>query len=200
MGDCVMTETSWATLRELLVIKYEDFRKRLTRRLGSDDLAKELLHETYLHLSRADQPAPIRRPESYLFRIALNVAAGQRRSEPREATRLEIEAAIGVVDEAAQTERAVAARFDLAVLERAIEDLPQRRRSIFLAARVQEQPIQAIADSLGISRRLVELELKQALIFCAARLERPVTQRFGPKRPAASYTVKGDCEAEEGLS
>jgi len=198
-----MSEASWAMLRDLLVARYEEFRKRLARRLGSDDLARESLHETYLHLDRAAEPAAIRRPESYLFRIALNVAAGQKRSQARAATPLEIEAAIELADEAAEIERTVQARFDLAALERAIEDLPPRQRRIFLAARVQETPIQAIADSLGISRRLVELELKRALAYCAARLDRQVTRRFGPKQVEASYGMKGsmktDGEMKESL-
>lgn len=194
-----MTESSWNMLRDLLVAKYDSFRKRLARRLGSDDLARELLHETYLRLDCPDGPSSIRHPEPYLFRTALNIAADWHRAEGRKATIQEIEAAIELVDETARPEESAAARLDLAALERAIQELPPRRRTIFLSARVDEQPIQAIADSLGISRRLVELELKQALIHCSDRLDRPVIQRFGPKAAKSSYTMRDDGESEDAL-
>lgn len=194
-----MTATTWATLRELLVAKYDDFYKRLRRRLGSGDVAQEVLHDTYLQLSQPGEPAFVRRPEAYLYRIALNVAAGRKRTEARRATPLEIEAAIELVDEAAHTDRTVEARFDLEALARAIEELPLRQRSIFLAARVEGLPIQAIATSFGISRRLVEMELRKALDHCAARLDRQMVRRFRAAEPKASYILKGDCEIDEGL-
>ena len=176
-----MSETSWERLRERFAIKYDSFRVRLRRRLGSDDLAQETLHETWLQLARAGAPRSVERPDSYLFGIALNVAAGLKRGEARHANRLEIEAAIEFADEAARPDEAVEARFDLEELERAIRELPPRRRVILLAARVQEMPIQAIADKLGLSRRSVEVELKRAIEYCADRLGRPVVRRFGPK-------------------
>jgi RNA polymerase sigma-70 factor (ECF subfamily) len=191
--------TSWAALRELLIVKYEDFRHQLKRRLGSDDLAQETLHETYLKLDRADQLSAIQRPDSYLFRMALNVAASRRRDASREATRVEIEAALDFADEAAETDRMVEDRLDLEMLQRAIEELPPRQKAVLLAARMQEWPAWRVAESLGISQRLVELELKRALEHCAMRLDRQVTKRFGPQRKKASYPVEGDGEVEETL-
>ncbi len=191
-----MSETTWAGLRQLLVVKYDDLRERLRRRLGSDELAHESLHEAYLHLSRTGERTAVQRPESYLFRIALNLAASQKRSMGRQATPQEIEAVLELVDETAQTEKMVEARLDLATLERAIEELPPRRRSIFFAVRVQEVPIQDVANSLGVSRRLVEIELKRALAYCAARLDRTVTRRFGPKPSNESNPLKRDREID----
>ncbi len=181
-----MTETGRATLSELLILRYEDFRRRLARRLGSNDLARESLHETYLQLTRVPEPAAVHSPDSYLFRIALNMAASLRRVEARQASPLEIETAINFVDETARPEQAAGAVFDLERLEQAIRELPPRRRAIFLAVRVEGQSIQTITDVLGLSRRSVELELKRAIEHCAKRLGRPVTRRFGPKAPESS--------------
>jgi RNA polymerase sigma factor (sigma-70 family) len=195
-----MTDASWTILRSTLVAKYDDFRRRLARRLGSDDLAKETLHETYLQLSRTDTPIAVQRPESYLFRVALNIAAGQRRAAARRASHVEIEAAFTLADELADSDRKVVARFDIELLENAIEELPKRQRTIFLAARVQELPIQVIADALGISTRSVELELKRALAYCAGRLDREVVQRFGPKPSKASYKMREGVDPNEDPS
>ncbi len=181
-----MSETSWEALRERFIVKYDSFRARLRRRLGSDDLARESLHETWLQLARSDATRSVLQPDSYLFGIALNMAAGLKRAETRHASRVEIEAAIDFADEAAGPAEIVEARFNLKELERAIQELPPRRRTILLAVRIQEIPIQTIAESLGLSRRMVEIELKRAIEYCAGRLGRPVTRRFGPKPPEAT--------------
>ena len=178
-----MSETSWEALRERFIVKYDSFRSRLRKRLGSDDLARESLQETWLQLARPGGTHPVAQPDSYLFGIALNMAAGLKRTEARHAGRLEIESALEFADEAAGPDRIVEARFNLQELEHALRELSPRRRAILLAARIQELPIQTIADQLGLSRRMVEIELKHAIAFCAGRLDRPVIQRFGPKPP-----------------
>jgi RNA polymerase sigma factor (sigma-70 family) len=176
-----VSDTSWESLRERFIFKYDVFRARLRKRLGSDELARESLQETWLQLARSDGARSVLQPDSYLYGIALNMAAGLRRAETRHASRLEIEAAIDFADEAAGPAEIVEARFNLKELERAIRDLPPRQRTILLAARIQDVPIASIANSLGLSRRMVEIELKRAIEHCAGHLGRPVTRRFGPK-------------------
>lgn len=184
-----MSENGWEALRQRFIANYDGFRARLRKRLGSDDLARESLQETWLQLARADGARAIAQPDSYLFGMALNMAAGLKRAEARHASRAEIEAAIECADETAGPAEIVEGRFALAELERAIAELPPRRRAILLAARIQETPIQGIADSLRLSRRMVEMELKAALDHCAVRLERRVVKRFGP-RPSESTRIE----------
>ena len=43
-----MTDATWVALRQRLVEKYDELRIMLTGRLGSDDLARETLHETWI--------------------------------------------------------------------------------------------------------------------------------------------------------
>jgi hypothetical protein len=50
-----MTETTWTTLRQVLVERYDELRRRLARRLG-DEKARETLHETWLHLRDKNGP------------------------------------------------------------------------------------------------------------------------------------------------
>jgi RNA polymerase sigma factor (sigma-70 family) len=162
-----VNETNWEALRERFVIKYDSFRARL----GSDDLAQESLHETWLQLARSDGTRSVLQPDSYLFGIALNMAAGLKRAETRHASRMEIEAAIDFADETAGPAEIVEARFNLMELERAIQELPARRRAILLAARIQDTPIQTIADSLGLSRRMVEIDKNAILRIVLPRRE-----------------------------
>ena len=68
-----MTIDSISSLRTLLLAEYVDFDRRLTRRLGSPDLASEALNETYLRLEGMRELGPVRSPKAYLFRIAPRV-------------------------------------------------------------------------------------------------------------------------------
>jgi len=107
--------------------------------------------------------------------------------ERRRAPAGEIGALLDVADDAPSPDREIEARSEVAALERAIEELSPRRRTILLASRVQQLPLRQIAERLGVSQRLVEIELKQALAHCAERLERPLTQRFGPGAAKPSF-------------
>jgi RNA polymerase sigma-70 factor (ECF subfamily) len=57
---------------------------------------------------------------------------------------------------------------------------------------VEGKRLSDIAEQLGISQRLVEKELKLALMLCGARLNRDIVQRFGP---GASQASKGQAAA-----
>jgi RNA polymerase sigma factor (sigma-70 family) len=175
-----MTESPWTALRQLLADHYDDFRKRLTRRLGSDDLARETLHETWLHLHGRNTIGTIENPSSYLLRTAFNLATDRGLKEARIARRIEIKAVLEIADEMPGPERDVEARRDIAMLERALEELTPRRRAILLASRLEGLTLREIAERLGISQRLVEIELKHAVEHCAERLDRKMTRRFGP--------------------
>jgi RNA polymerase sigma-70 factor (ECF subfamily) len=183
-----MTETNWTTLRQLLVDRYEDFRRRLARRLGSTDLATEVLHETYLRLDRGSAELGIvNNPKAYLYRTALNVAADRHRSaEGRRLNNLEIDALRGIADAALDPAKAMEARLEVTMLERALDELTPRRRAILIAARLEEVPHVEIAARFGISTRMVEKELRSALIHCGQRLEIKLTSRFGRRPPETS--------------
>lgn len=176
-----MSDTSWATLRQLLVERYDVLRIRLTRRLGSADLASETLHETYLHLDRSGPLGHVRNPDALLFRVAANIAADHNRRERRLAKQRDIRALLTVPDEAPSPAQITEMRQEIACLEAAIEELPPRRRTILLLSRIEGVPLRKIAARLEISQRLVEIELKHALDHCAERVGRPVIKKFGPK-------------------
>jgi len=158
-----------------------ELRRRLRRRLGSDELVNDVLQETYLRVERmGDTSVVSHNPEGYLFRMALNVAADQRQAESRYLTGEEVEELLHFADDALDPARIVHARIEVAALERAMEELTERQRAILIAARVDDLPQQEIADRFRISVRMVGKELKRALEHCGQRLDRRVVQRFGP--------------------
>jgi RNA polymerase sigma factor (sigma-70 family) len=176
-----MTATTLEELRQVLADKYEELKRRLTRRTGSEDLASEVLHETWLRLGAASEQSPVRSPGAYIFRSAINIAADRRRADDRRASALEISEILDVADETSDPARSVEARLDLEMLEHALEELTDRRRTILLASRLHGYTLRQIAERLQISQRMVEIELKHALEHCAERLKRKLTRHFGPQ-------------------
>jgi RNA polymerase sigma-70 factor (ECF subfamily) len=175
-----------ATLRQLLVGQYDELRTVLARRLGSEDLANEALQETYLRLRRPARLGAIASPRHYLLTIATNIARMSFRRGRRWADLSELDAALGFADESPNPEQNLLARADIEVLQRAFDELTPRRRQIIFAARVEGIQLARIAERMGISKTLVEKELRSALMFCADRVGKEMVQKYGLREPQAS--------------
>jgi RNA polymerase sigma-70 factor (ECF subfamily) len=188
MGGWVVADTNRALLRSVLLADYRDFLDGLKRRLGSADLAGEALQETFLHLDRVPQAKPVHSPKSYLYRIAVNIAIDRRRAEARRLTCGEVESLIDIADPAPNPEQIVEARSEVEHLKRAVAELPERRREILLAARLDDVPNREIAKRYGVTVRTIEIELKAEVAHCASRLERRLALRYG-SFPAGSPSV-----------
>jgi RNA polymerase sigma-70 factor (ECF subfamily) len=112
----IMTETTWVTLRRRLVERYDELRVLLTRRLGSEELARETLHETWLRLDRVDDVAVMQNPDAYLGRMALNLATDRQRLETRRARRSDVNAILeDIVDDAPGQAEKFESRRNLAI-------------------------------------------------------------------------------------
>jgi len=167
----MMSDSVWASLRQTITLHYEEIKTRLTRSLGSRELADDVLHETFLRLHRSEAIGAIRQPQSYIFRIALNIAADRRREERRRASHAEILAAIRLHEEQPNLSREIEARSDVEALKRALAQLPPRRRAILIAARVDGLSHETIAERFDISRTMVQKELRRAIRHCVEYLE-----------------------------
>jgi RNA polymerase sigma-70 factor (ECF subfamily) len=167
-----MTDHSLAIIRRLFVDHYDDLKRRLTKRVGSDDLAGDAMHDAWLRLQSAEAIGIVQSPYNYVFRIVLNAANDQRRLQKRHASAVEIESLLELPDEMPGPEKTALARSDLETFKAILAELPARRRAIFLAARIGNIPRQIIADRLGVSRRLVAKELLLAHRYCVARYKK----------------------------
>lgn len=169
-------------LRQWLVSRYDELRRRLTRRLGSDDAATEVLHETWLRLGQVGEVGVIRKPDSYLYRMALNVAVDRGRAETRWARKAQIEALLSSESDELDPEHVATMRSEMAALERALSELPARSRGVFMAALIEELPYREIAERFGISLRSVEREVSRAFDHCAKSMEKsPARRRIAPR-------------------
>ncbi|MDG2527264.1 RNA polymerase sigma factor [Caulobacter endophyticus] len=157
-----MSDSSWTGLRERLLDRYDDFVRKLTRRLGSADLAREAVHETFLRLQRTDPSEPVRNLDAYLFRTAINIAKNKRKVESRYLTFSETEALVGIPDDTPDPARVAESRSEVALLVRALAELPPRRRAIFEASWAGGVPHATLAATHNVHLRTIQRELELA--------------------------------------
>jgi len=160
-----MTEPSWAGLRHRLLERYDEFVRKLSRRVGSADLAREIIHETYLRLERIGDIGPIQNPDGYIFRTAVNIAKNRSVKEGRYLNASETDMLIGIADDTPDPARIVEARSETALLRRALAQLPPRQREIFEASWADETPHAELAVRYGVHLRTIQRELEQATGF-----------------------------------
>lgn len=178
MGEAV-SDTSGGgrqTLRQILVARYDSLIQKLTRRLGSADLADDALHDAWLRLESAPEPSDVRDPFAYILRVAANLGTDRRRKDQRRAAILGLQhdhiEADDIADEAPDPERVAAARSEWDTLKGALISLPSRRQAIFLAAFVEEVAYDEIARRHGVTVRTIQTEVKRALEHCVQELGR----------------------------
>ena len=186
-----MSESGRDPLRELLLVDYDRLRTQLARRLGSVDRANDALQDTWIRLQAGGAIGMVQRLRPYLLSIATNIALKRRLSERETVTIDDARAALDLADDAPDPERIAEARSEMLALDAALDELTPRRRDILLAARVKGMQLSEIARRHGISQRMVELELRSALMHCGQRLGRKVVRRFGP-RPGEGLTDRND--------
>ena len=163
-------DTSWSALRRLLVDQYDDFRQRLTHRLGSVDAAHETLHELYLRMDRSDTAGTLQNPRAYILASAVNLARDRWRTEQRRAQRIDVNALYELIDENPGPDRIAEGKLNFEALRRALDELTHRQREIMIAVHFEHLTQPQVAKRLNISSRLVRIELKRALEQCEASL------------------------------
>lgn len=191
-----MNDLSRTTLRQLLLGGYGELKARLTQRLGSAELAGEVLQDAWLRLERAAPAEPVRLPQAYLLRIAYNLALKRRQAGREMVTLDDARNVLDLADDAPDPETVAEARSEVALLRQAVAELTERQREILYASRLDNVPLAELADRYGISQRWVERELRYAVLHCARRLDRKVVQRFGPK-PREGSINEGDDAREK---
>lgn len=185
-----MTEKGWAVLRRHLEAHYLDFKQRLTRNLGSSDLAGDALHDTWLRLERGGELTAVNNPDSYLYSMAINIASNQRRARARHLSAAEVEAILDVADDKPDAIRELEDRAELAALADIIGELPPRQRAILLAARLHGTSRSDLAARFEVSERFIQKELRAAHEYCSDRLEKIRSARFRLPRRDVSKRVE----------
>ncbi|MBY4676364.1 RNA polymerase sigma factor [Marinobacterium arenosum] len=143
----------------------------LQRMVKDPHIAEELLHDTFIRLSRMPALSSIRQPKSFLLKVASNLALDHLRQCQRQPDS-------GGEEELAEQASSEPGQLDLLLQERrqrrlreAIDQLPPRARETLLLVRYRELTLREAAQELGISQTMVEKHLKNALQKCRAVLQ-----------------------------
>lgn len=185
-----MTQASWTSLQQRLLSRYDDLKRRLTRHLGSPELAGDALHDTWLRLQRGGELDPVRSPDTYLLRIAINMGRDNLRAENRIVSTTDAQTLLGIADDTPDAERDAEARSELRLLTTVMAELPARQKAILLAARVEGLGRAEIAQRYGVSVRYVHRELQAAHDYCAERLEKIAANEFRSDARETSLSQK----------
>lgn len=168
----MMTQTTRYLLITLLTESYVSLRRRLSRRLGSEDVASEALHETWLDFSKAKELGPVQNADSYVYRSALNKGNRILKAEQRYLGAIEIGELFDLADEAPDPERVAAAKSEVRHLEHMLDSLTKRQRAVFLECYIDDGSYAELAERFGVTTRTIQSEMREAVIKIALRLDK----------------------------
>lgn len=167
-----MEEADRRSLLRHLAQRYDELMRRLVPRLGVVE-AEDALQDAYLRIGQAEAVPAVNDPSAYLLRVAKNAAADRRRTFRRQRLDdVEVARLMEIEDNTPSPAAILESREELDRLSAALSELPERRRAIFLAARVEELPHQFIAARFGVSVRTVANEIDRTLEHCGQRLKK----------------------------
>lgn len=128
--------------------------------------ADDIVQDTWLRIIRTSL-ADVEHPRAFLSRVALNLFRDRhRREKVRKAhLRLVLASDCNTIDPNAMAEQESELE-----LERAILDLPDNLRDVFVLSRFRRMTNRDIASHLGISVKTVEWRIGKAIELCTGRL------------------------------
>nr|WP_316629367.1 RNA polymerase sigma factor [uncultured Brevundimonas sp.] len=168
-----MTDTSQTRLRGHLVTHYDSLLSRVTARLGSRERARDALQDAFVKLSGDAVLEEVRHPTTYLFRMALNIAANSRRKDDRLLGFDEVSSLLDVPDDAADPSRVLEARSEVQIVKQVMAAMSPRRFEICSAAWLEGESTLDIAQKRKMPLRTVQHELRQASLEIQKALARP---------------------------
>ncbi len=132
----------------------------LTRDLSQ---AEDLVQDTFLNVWNNHEKLKLKDSiKSYLYRCVYNLFIDRYRAKKRHIAMLE-DLRLSVAVEA-ESERHIYDEKHINILKRLIDDLPEKRKEIFILNKIQGYKYKEIAEQLNISERTVESQLRKALI------------------------------------
>ncbi len=161
--------TARPSVEEIFERRYEDLVRFVRYRIRDPDEARDLAQEAFLRLLRQDRAELIKRPESYLFRIAANLAYEHRLRLDRRGT--ETGHAEGVADRSGSPEPRAGDQEHLRRIDDAFNRLPPLPRAALLLQRRDGLSYAEIAARLGTTRHMVKKHLSRAMAACRAALD-----------------------------
>ncbi len=158
-------------LTTLFIAHQHEIGGYLQRKVGDAADAADLYQDAFLRVAQLDRPEKIENPLGFIFTTVANLARDHMRRFIRRkkfaASELDYEVAVSE----STPEDVFLARERDDTLQKAIDSLPPKTRSVFLKYYVEGGSYREIGEQFGISPRTVEYHLRQALAYCRAEAQ-----------------------------
>ncbi|KKJ77923.1 hypothetical protein WH95_05760 [Kiloniella litopenaei] len=141
--------------------------------LGDDFHAEDVVQDAYFQFVKATQEKNVVEPLAYLYGIVRNRCFDLQRKLARDQSRddLDANAALSLLlEDKPSVERDVAARQELEVVRKALDELPERCRIAFEMHRFGNFTYKEISEKLGVSMGTAHSLVLQALEYCSEKL------------------------------
>jgi RNA polymerase sigma factor (sigma-70 family) len=159
------------SLGQAYVRNYNKMRAFLLRRTGDPDAADELIQEAWLHIAdRAEDPS-IENPDAWLQTIVVKLSLRWiRKHRFRSIPQEPLTESIQVPDAQPGAERMMQDRQKLSFLRALVDEMPPRRRAVFILYRGGGLSLGETAEQLGISINTVKVQMAEAMEFLRNRM------------------------------
>lgn len=174
MSDPVQASAGQADRRAIadLSVRYgQAVRRFFSRRLRDGADVEDLTQEVFARLLKRAELGEIANIEGYLFHTAANLLRERARKaarRPGDDASVDPDLAESVED--FSPERILLGREAYARMVEALQELPERARTIFVLNRFEELSAAEIARRLGVSVSTVEKDMMRAIAHLKARL------------------------------
>lgn len=143
-------------------------------RLRSDTEAEDAAQMAFLRLHTRRGTLHTENIEALLYVTARNIATDLLRERSRRGIGHD-EISLGVIenieDHTASAERVLAAKQDLNLIMKILEELPAKCRQGFISYRLQELEYWEIAERMGVTESMVRKYVLKATAYCARRFD-----------------------------
>ncbi|HLG86633.1 MAG TPA: RNA polymerase sigma factor [Alphaproteobacteria bacterium] len=161
-------ETGW--FHGFFLKHQRSLRRYLTGLVASPDMAEDLAQEAFARVFAIDNGG-LRSPQSFLYRTAHNLALDHIRHQRVAATEpLLDELGERIAQDGPSAEAGLAAKEELALVYRAINELPPKCRRVFLLLRFEGMSFKEVAAEMRLSQTMVRKYAFRALEYCQMRV------------------------------
>ena len=144
----------------------------LTTRLHSISEAKEVAQEAYVRVLQLDKPGASNLLRAYLFRVAVNLAIDRlRHRNVEDRVHISDPDLVEAAEDLCDPERHAVGQEELGVVADCMRELPDKCGKAFLMYRLEGETQEQIAKHLGVSDRMVNMYIRQAMLYCRLRLQ-----------------------------
>jgi RNA polymerase sigma-70 factor (ECF subfamily) len=147
-------------------------RRYLARLLGNTTEAQDVAHDAYMRVYPSVENQSAEKPEALLYVTARRLAINRLKRRSISPLSPEGTALEATASAAPGVQQQVMARQELALLEKAIAELPEGCRAVLLLRKVELLSHREIADRLGIAVSTVEKQHARALRLLRAAFHR----------------------------